>query len=76
MLLNCINKYINYYPIFVFLITNVLPISQVTMMLTELDTFLKRVEPEIDGITGDEKDTASFMKLMRVFNEVFIYKIS
>lgn len=43
---------------------------QVTMMLRDLDSFLKRVEPDIDGITGEEKDTASFMKLMRVFNEV------
>ena len=49
---------------------------QVTMMLRDLDSFLKRVEPDIDGITGEEKDTASFMKLMRVFNEVRYRKVN
>ena len=39
-------------------------------MLENLDTFLKRIEPEIEGITGEERDTASFMKMMRLFNEV------
>lgn len=39
-------------------------------MLKELDEFLKRTEPEIEGITGEERDTASFMKMMRLFNEV------
>ena len=39
-------------------------------MLEKLDTFLKRIEPEIEGITGEERDTASFMKMMRLFNEV------
>ena len=32
--------------------------------------FLKRIEPEIESITGEERDTASFMKMMRLFNEV------
>lgn len=44
--------------------------SQVTKMLENLDAFLKRIEPEIESITGEERDTASFMKMMRLFNEV------
>ena len=39
-------------------------------MLTGLDQFLKRIEPEIESIRGNERDTASFMKMMRLFNEV------
>ena len=39
-------------------------------MLTGLDSFLKRIEPEIESIRGNERDTASFMKMMRLFNEV------
>lgn len=35
-----------------------------------LDTFLKRIEPEIESIKGNERDTVSFMKMMRLFNEV------
>ncbi|XP_053409232.1 uncharacterized protein LOC123561373 isoform X4 [Mercenaria mercenaria] len=44
--------------------------DQVTHMLEKLDDFLKRIEPEIESITGEERDTASFMKMMRLFNEV------
>ncbi|XP_076457719.1 uncharacterized protein LOC143291635 isoform X3 [Babylonia areolata] len=44
--------------------------DQVTAMLENLDMFLKRIEPEIESITGEERDTASFMKMMRLFNEV------
>ncbi|XP_064650622.1 uncharacterized protein LOC135502065 isoform X3 [Lineus longissimus] len=44
--------------------------DQVTQMLETLDEFLKRIEPEIESITGEERDTASFMKMMRLFNEV------
>lgn len=44
--------------------------DQVTAMLNALDSFIKRVEPGIEDISGDEKDTAAFMKLMRIFNEV------
>lgn len=44
--------------------------EQVTDMLEKHDMFLKRIEPEIEGITGEERDTASFMKMMRLFNEV------
>ncbi|KAK6172547.1 hypothetical protein SNE40_016179 [Patella caerulea] len=44
--------------------------NQVSDMLEKLDLFLKRIEPEIESITGDERDTASFMKMMRLFNEV------
>ena len=41
-------------------------------MLENLDAFLKRTEPEIESITGEERDTASFMKMMRLFNEVIV----
>ena len=41
-------------------------------MLEKLDIFLKRIEPEIESITGEERDTASFMKMMRLFNEVCV----
>ncbi|KAL5020323.1 hypothetical protein ScPMuIL_003215 [Solemya velum] len=44
--------------------------DQVTQMLEKLDQFLKRIEPEIESITGEERDTVSFMKMMRLFNEV------
>ncbi|XP_033103095.1 dynein heavy chain 9, axonemal-like [Anneissia japonica] len=44
--------------------------DQVTGMLRDLDDFLKRTEPEIESITGEERDTASFMKMMRLFNTV------
>ncbi len=44
-------------------------------MLTELDSFLKRTEPEIEGITGEERDTTSFMRMMRLFNEVRTVKV-
>ncbi|XP_071959570.1 uncharacterized protein [Antedon mediterranea] len=44
--------------------------DQVTDMLQDLDDFLKRTEPEIESITGEERDTASFMKMMRLFNKV------
>lgn len=38
--------------------------------MNELDQFLKRMEPDIEKITGEERDTATFMKIMRMFNEV------
>ena len=44
--------------------------NQVTDMLESLEDFLQRIEPEIESISGEERDTASFMKLMRLFNEV------
>lgn len=43
-------------------------------MLQKLDEFLKRIEPEIESITGEERDTASFMKMMRLFNEVHSFE--
>ena len=46
--------------------------DQVTSMLESLDEFLKRTEPEIESITGEERNTASFMKMMRLFNEVCV----
>ena len=44
--------------------------SQIKRTLNELDLFLKRMEPDIEKITGEERDTATFMKIMRMFNEV------
>ena len=43
-------------------------------MLNSLDSFLKRTEPGIEAITGDESDVTSFMSLMRNFNEVGFLK--
>ena len=39
-------------------------------MLQRLELFLIQVEPQVDSITGLERDTASFMRLMRVFNKI------
>ncbi|ELU01784.1 hypothetical protein CAPTEDRAFT_107783 [Capitella teleta] len=44
--------------------------DQVTRMLENLDQFLKRTEPAIEEITGEERDTASFKRMMCLFNEV------
>ena len=44
--------------------------TQIKKTLNELDLFLKRMEPDIEKITGEERDTATFMKIMRMFNEV------
>ena len=38
--------------------------------LEALDSFLKKIKPRIEAITGEERDIKSFMKLMRIFNEV------
>ncbi|XP_075119220.1 uncharacterized protein LOC142194092 [Leptodactylus fuscus] len=45
-------------------------IDQTTVTLKSLDSFLRRTEPQIESITGEERDTGSFMKMMRLFNEV------
>uniref|UniRef100_W5M8M7 Uncharacterized protein n=1 Tax=Lepisosteus oculatus TaxID=7918 RepID=W5M8M7_LEPOC len=45
-------------------------IDKMTDTLENLDIFLKRTEPQLEGITGEEKDTEFFMKMMRLFNEV------
>ncbi|XP_075707241.1 uncharacterized protein LOC142741794 [Rhinoderma darwinii] len=45
-------------------------IDQTTATLKSLDSFLRRTEPQIESITGLERDTGSFMKMMRLFNEV------
>ncbi|XP_039611018.1 dynein beta chain, flagellar outer arm-like [Polypterus senegalus] len=44
--------------------------DKVTDTLKSLDAFLKRTEPHIEGITGEERDTGFFMSMMRLFNEV------
>lgn len=44
--------------------------GQIKKTLNELDMFLKRMEPEIEHVTGEERDTNTFMKIMRMFNEV------
>ena len=43
---------------------------QVSSALNDLDAFLKRIEPGVEAITGEERDIISFMRLMRIFNEV------
>lgn len=45
-------------------------IFQVSNILNDLDSFLKRIEPGIEAITGKERDITSFMRLMGIFNEV------
>ncbi|KAM8977325.1 uncharacterized protein RCH25_043181 [Pelodytes ibericus] len=45
-------------------------IDQTSTTLRNLDSFLKRTEPQIERISGEERDTGSFMKMMRLFNEV------
>ncbi|XP_040278224.1 dynein beta chain, flagellar outer arm-like [Bufo bufo] len=45
-------------------------IDQTTSTLKSLDSFLRSTEPQIESITGEERDTGSFMKMMRLFNEV------
>ncbi len=44
--------------------------GQVLKTLSELDTFLKLMEPDIEHVTGEERDTNTFMKIMRMFNQV------
>jgi dynein heavy chain len=44
--------------------------DQIKVTLNELEQFLKRMEPDIEKITGEERDTATFMKIMRMFTEV------
>ncbi|XP_066552369.1 uncharacterized protein LOC136718518 [Amia ocellicauda] len=44
--------------------------GKMTGTLQNLDAFLKRTEPQLERITGEEKDTGFFMKIMRLFNEV------
>ncbi|PAA93228.1 hypothetical protein BOX15_Mlig011306g2 [Macrostomum lignano] len=44
--------------------------EQVLVTLRELDEFLQKIEPQIERISGQEKDTYSFMRLMRLFNEI------
>ncbi|XP_018102433.1 dynein beta chain, flagellar outer arm [Xenopus laevis] len=45
-------------------------IDQTSTTLRSLDSFLKSTEPQIESITGEERDTGSFMKMMRLFNKV------
>uniref|UniRef100_A0A8C5WK28 Dynein heavy chain n=1 Tax=Leptobrachium leishanense TaxID=445787 RepID=A0A8C5WK28_9ANUR len=45
-------------------------IDQTSTILRNLDSFLRRTEPQIESISGDARDTGSFMKMMRLFNEV------
>jgi len=44
--------------------------NQIKVTLNELDQFLKRMKPDIEKITGEERDTETFVKIMRIFNEV------
>ncbi|XP_041092529.1 dynein beta chain, flagellar outer arm-like [Polyodon spathula] len=44
--------------------------DKVTATLKKLDAFLKRTEPQIEIITGEERDTVFFMTMIQLFNEV------
>ncbi|XP_058857324.1 dynein beta chain, ciliary-like isoform X3 [Acipenser ruthenus] len=44
--------------------------DKMTDTLKKLDAFLKRTEPQIESITGDERDTEFFMTMMQLFSEV------
>ena len=46
--------------------------EKLTISLKKIGSFLDRTEPEIDSITGEEKDTISFMKMMRLFNQISV----
>ena len=39
-------------------------------MLDSLEKFFQEVEPEVEGISGEESDMPTFMKLMSTFNRV------
>ena len=39
-------------------------------MLESLEKFFQEVEPEVEGISGEERDMPTFMKLMSTFNRV------
>jgi dynein heavy chain len=43
---------------------------QIKNTLVELDLFFKQMEPDIEKITGEERDITTFMKIMRMFNKV------
>ncbi|CAF3502703.1 unnamed protein product [Rotaria socialis] len=44
--------------------------NQTSESLNNVDGFLGAMEPEIESITGLERDTETFMKIMRLFNSV------
>ncbi|CAF1477023.1 unnamed protein product, partial [Rotaria sordida] len=44
--------------------------DQTSESLNNVDGFLGAMEPEIESITGLERDTETFMKIMRLFNSV------
>ncbi len=48
--------------------------SQIRRTLGELDTFLRRMEPEIEHVTGEERDTNTFMKacFFQVFKQILL----
>ena len=39
-------------------------------VLDSLEKFFQEVEPEVEGISGEESDMPTFMKLMSTFNRV------
>ncbi|CAF3094326.1 unnamed protein product, partial [Rotaria sp. Silwood2] len=44
--------------------------NQTSESLNNVDGFLGAMEPEIESISGSERDTETFMKIMRLFNSV------
>ena len=43
---------------------------QISYVLSNLEHFFVEIEPEVEGISGEESDTQAFMKLMSIFNRV------
>ncbi|XP_075240849.1 dynein beta chain, ciliary-like isoform X3 [Convolutriloba macropyga] len=45
-------------------------ILQVSSVLTSLDSFLRRIEPALEQVTGTESSFDEIMRIMHIFNEV------
>ena len=43
---------------------------QISYVLSNLERFFYEIEPEVEAISGEERDTQAFMKLMSIFNRV------
>ena len=43
---------------------------QILHVLNSLERFFQEIEPQVEGITGEEEDTQAFMRLMSIFNRV------
>ena len=45
---------------------------QISYVLSRLEVFFREIEPEVEAISGEESDTQAFMKLMSIFNRVWM----